>query len=413
MVYQGTCMSFSQLGLHPALARRCESLGYTEPTPIQKQAIPVILDGSDLIGCAATGTGKTAAFLLPLVHNLILAPGTGVRALILAPTRELASQIAMNLHALDPKSKFRSVTVVGGASMEKQRIGLRRDAPIVIATPGRLLDLLERGMIDLSYVEMLVLDEADRMLDLGFYPAIRRVLAELPSDRQTLLFSATMPPPIEDLARSAMHQPKLVEVSPRGRAAVTVKQTAYPVAAESKTALLLDLLEREQFERVLVFTRTRRCAERLSHILAAREHRVNRIHADRTQSQREAALRGFKNGRHRVLIATDIAARGIDVDAISHVINYDVPAAPEDYVHRIGRTGRAGKVGHAITLVTPVEELSMHTIERFVRQPIERVLLPAFGGSEAAGKMTARVLATVGSRQAAGHRSFRSRRASR
>jgi ATP-dependent RNA helicase RhlE len=283
----------------------------------------------------------------------------------------------------------------------------------VIATPGRLLDLMERGAIDLSRVEMLVLDEADRMLDLGFWPAIRRVLAEVPTERQTLLFSATLPPPIEEMARAAMRHPKLVEVSPRGRAAATVKQTAYPVAAESKTALLLDLLEREQFERVLVFTRTRRSAERLSHILAAREHRVNRIHADRTQAQREAALRGFKNGRHRVLVATDIAARGLDVDAISHVINYDVPAAPEDYVHRIGRTGRAGKMGHAITLVTPVEELSMHTIERFVRQPIERVLLPAFGGGEAAGKASARLLASLGTHKTVGQRSFRSRRASR
>ena len=406
-------MSFTDLGLHPALVRKCESLGYTEPTPIQKQAIPVILSGSDLIGCAATGTGKTAAFLLPLIHHLSLSAGTGVRALILAPTRELASQISTHLQTLDSKRKIRSVTIVGGASMEKQRAGLRRDASVVIATPGRLLDHLERGTIKLSNVEMLVLDEADRMLDMGFWPAIKQVLAKVPVERQTLLFSATMSPTVEEMARAALHHPKMVEVSPRGRAVATVKQTVYPVAAESKTALLLDLLEREQFERVLVFTRTRRSAERLSHILAAREHQVNRIHADRTQAQREAALRGFKDGRHRVLVATDIAARGIDVHAISHVINYDVPAAPEDYVHRIGRTGRAGKTGHAITLVTPIEELSMHTIERFTRQSIERVLLPAFGGSEAAGKVSARPFVSLDSRRSIGQRSFRSRRAGR
>src|SRR5947199_64542 len=301
-------MNFSKLGLTDALARVCESLGYTEPTPIQRRAIPFILSGSDLIGCAETGTGKTAAFLLPIIQRIT----------------------------------------------ERQLPGAR----------------------------VLVLDEADRMLDMGFWPSIRRILAELPVKRQTLLFSATMSPAIEEIARKTMRSPELIEVSPRGRAAATVEQTVYPVAIESKTALLLDLLEREKerFERVLVFTRTRRGAERLSHILRAREHKVNRIHADRTQPQREAALREFGEGRTHVLVATDIAARGIDVDSISHVINYDVPTAPEDYVHRIGRTGRAGKVGRAITLVTPADELSMRGIERLTGQQLERICLPAFGG---------------------------------
>lgn len=405
-------MTFSTLGLTPTLARGCEALGYTEPTPIQKQAIPVILSGADLIGCAETGTGKTAAFLLPLIQRISAAPGVGVRVLILAPTRELASQIAASLHTLDPNKRVRSITVVGGANIGRQLQELQRTAPVVIATPGRLIDHIERGSINLSRVETLVLDEADRMLDMGFWPAIRRVLAKLPTQRQTLLFSATMSSSIEELARSTLRQPKMIEVNPRGQAPATVEQTAYPVAMESKTALLLHLLERERFSRVLVFTRTRRGAERLSHILAAREHQVNRIHADRTQSQREAALRGFKDGRHRVLIATDIAARGIDVEAVSHVINYDVPEAPEDYVHRIGRTGRAGHAGRAITLVTPVEELSMRAIERLTGQVIERVSLPGFADSGLAPKPSAKPFTSI-NRSSVGRRSFRPRRAGR
>jgi ATP-dependent RNA helicase RhlE len=406
-------MNFSKLGLHPALERRCEALGYTEPTQIQSQAIPLILSGSDLIGCAETGTGKTAAFLLPIIQRIYSVPGDGVRALILAPTRELASQIATNLHALETKGRVRSATLIGGASMGRQLEGLRRATPVVIATPGRLLDHIERGSIDLSQVEMFVIDEADRMLDMGFWPAINEVIAELPARRQTLLFSATMSPYIEKIARSTMRQPKIIEVGPRGRAAETVDQSAYLVAMESKTALLLHLLEREHYTRVLIFTRTRRGAERLSHILAAREHRVDRIHADRTQSQREAALRGFKEGRYRVLIATDIASRGIDVEAVSHVINYDVPEAPEDYIHRIGRTGRAGNPGRAVTLITPVEELSMSAIERFTGQVIERVLLPGFGGHGTSLQISARTFKSFGGNRSGGNRSFRSRRTNR
>ena len=410
--------TFSQLGLLPALARRCESLEYIAPTPIQQQAIPIVLSGSDLIGCAETGTGKTAAFLLPTIQRMGEKPRPGTRVLVLAPTRELASQIEGSYKELAPKGSPRCVNVIGGASLNAQRDALRRGVGVVVATPGRLLDLVERGWVDLAHVEVLVLDEADRMLDMGFLPQISRVLALLPKERQTLLFSATMSDSIEKLARSTMRSPKLVEVSPRGRAAVTVDQKAYPVASESKTALLLDLLEREResenFERVLVFTRTRRAAERLSHILEAREHKVNRIHADRTQPQREAALRGFKEGRTRVLVATDIAARGIDVDSVSHVINYDVPEQPEDYIHRIGRTGRAGKGGRAITLVTPVEELSMRAIERLTGQAVERVVVPGFGGASfgsasSAGKPV-RALKRTGSST---RRSFRPRRASR
>ncbi len=373
-------MTFTELGLHASLANRCASLEFTDPTPIQRQAIPIILSGSDLIGCAATGTGKTAAFLLPMLQRLSAKQSNNVRALILAPTRELAAQIAENLQMLDAKRKTRSVTIVGGASMNKQRIALRRGVSIVIATPGRLLDHLENGTVDLSRVETLVLDEADRMLDMGFLPAIRSVIKQLPKERQTLLFSATMAPPIEQIAREYMRRPEIVEVNPRNKAAVTVRQTAYPVATESKTPLLLHLLEREQCSRALIFTRTRRGAERLSRLLAARGVKVDRIHADRSQSQREAALRGFKDGRCRVLVATDIAARGIDVDSITHVINFDIPATPEDYVHRIGRTGRAGNAGHAMTLLTPVDELSMLQIEKLTGQKVERVMTPGYGG---------------------------------
>jgi ATP-dependent RNA helicase RhlE len=404
-------MNFSQLGLAPAQVRSCESLGYTEPTPIQEQGIPVILSGQDLIGCAETGTGKTAAFLLPIIQKMTEKARPGVRVLVLAPTRELALQIQKNYGELNRVKANRGVTVIGGANMRSQIADLRRGVTIVIATPGRLLDLIERGAVNLSAIEVLVLDEADRMLDMGFLPAIRRILAMVPARRQTLLFSATMSSDIEKLARTTMRDPKLIEVSPRGKAATMVEQSAYPVAQESKTALLLELLEREKFERVLVFTRTRRGAERLSHILSARDHSVNRIHSDRSQPQREAALRGFRDGRTRVLVATDIAARGLDVDAVSHVINYDVPAAPEDYVHRIGRTGRAGNKGRAITIVTPVDELSMRAIEQLTGQSVARVVLPGFGGRKT--EPVARPFARSTPPRAVFTRSFRPRRASR
>jgi ATP-dependent RNA helicase RhlE len=405
-------MSFTELKLLPELLGACQSLGYTEPTPIQTRAIPIVMSGRDLIGCAETGTGKTAAFLLPLIQRMSETKALpGIRALIVAPTRELTLQIESAYRQFALRKSPRCVAIIGGASMHLQREALRRGAGVVIATPGRLLDHLERGSLDLSRVEVLVLDEADRMLDMGFWPSIRRILAVLPTSRQTLLFSATMSSSIEEVARSTMRDPKLVEVNLRGVPPTTVAQFAYPVAAESKTALLLELLEkeREPFERVLVFTRTRRGAERLSHILSARDHSVNRIHADRTQPQREAAMRDFKGGRTRVMVATDIAARGIDVTAVSHVINYDVPAVPEDYVHRIGRSGRAGKEGRAITLVTPAEELSMRGIERLTGQAIERVLVPAFGGSSWVGSQ-GKAFALAARASNSGRRSFRPRR---
>jgi ATP-dependent RNA helicase RhlE len=402
-------MDFSQLGLAPAQLSVCKSLGYNEPTPIQRQAIPVILSGRDVIGCAETGTGKTAAFLLPIIQNMSERSRPGLRVLVLAPTRELALQIQKNYGDLNRAKTNASVIAIGGANIRTQISQLRKGATVLIATPGRLLDLTERGAVNLSTIEVLVLDEADRMLDMGFLPAIRRVLAMLPTKRQTLLFSATMSSDIEKLARSTMKEPKLIEVSQRGRAATMVEQTAYHVEQHSKTALLIDLLEKEssEFERVLVFTRTRRGAERLSHILKARDHRVNRIHADRSQPQREAALREFSDGRTRVLVATDIAARGLDVDSVSHVINYDVPGAPEDYVHRVGRTGRAGNQGKAITIVAPVDELSMRAIERLTGQTVRRIHRPEYGAATTSAAIASRSLAGFTSRNSV--RSFRPR----
>ena len=406
-------MNFSQLGLADAQLRACESLGYNEPTPIQQQAIPVMLNGKDLIGCAETGTGKTAAFLLPIIQRISQSARPGIRVLVLAPTRELALQIEKNYTELNSVKTNRSVIAIGGANIRTQIAALRRGAAVLIATPGRLLDLTERGVVNLSAVEVLVLDEADRMLDMGFLPAIRRVLSMLPTNRQTVLFSATMSSSIEQLARSTMKQPRVIEVNQRGQAATMVEQVAYYVAQESKTALLLNLLETQYdaFERVLVFTRTRRGAERLSHVLKARDHSVNRIHADRTQPQREAALHAFSTGRARVLVATDIAARGLDVNLVSHVINYDVPAAPEDYVHRVGRTGRAGNEGKAITIVAPIDESSMRAIERLTGQAVRRVVPDGFGGLHPMAAATTKSLPRFARTGTSSVRSFRPRRA--
>ena len=405
-------MNFSELGLAPAQLSACESLGYKIPTPIQRQAIPVILTGRDVIGCAETGTGKTAAFLLPIIQRLSETVRPGLRVLVLAPTRELALQIQENYTSLNKVKTNRSVIAIGGANIRAQLTELKRGAAVLIATPGRLLDLIERGAVRLSGIEVLILDEADRMLDMGFWPAIRRVLSLLPTTRQTLLFSATMSSSIEQLARSTTKNPELVQVSTRGRAAKLVEQIAYQVPAESKMALLLDLLEKERdrFERVLIFTRTRRGAERLSHVLSARDHKVKRIHADRSQSQREEALRAFSDGRARVLVATDIAARGLDIDSVSHVINYDVPAAPEDYVHRVGRTGRAGSHGQAISMVAPADESSLRAIERLTGQAIKRITPDGFV-KPAMARSHVQAPARVAPSRSSSSRSFRPRRA--
>lgn len=405
-------MTFSDLGLNDTLVRKCESLNFTEPTPIQKQAIPVILKGGDLIGCAETGTGKTAAFLLPTIQKFTSQNKAGVQVLIVAPTRELVSQIEEAYKQLSTKNSP-CVSLIGGANMKRQCDALRRGVKVVIATPGRLLDHIERGTLNLANVNTLILDEADRMLDMGFLPTIRKILKVIPEKRQTLLFSATISDSIKTLAYSVMNKPEVVEASRQNRTARTVKQVAYPVATSSKTALLLNLLETNNFERVIVFTRTKRGAERLAHILSAREMRANQIHSNRSQSQRETALSDFRQGKTRILVATDVASRGIDVDAVSHVINYDVPVAPEDYVHRVGRTGRAGNIGQAITLVTPIEEMAMRDIEKLTEQKVKRIVLPDFGGTMTiqSSSFVTNAKKTNGFRQKSTSRSFRSRRA--
>ncbi|MEP6848130.1 MAG: DEAD/DEAH box helicase [Acidobacteriota bacterium] len=400
-------MNFNDLGLLPFLTDRCKQLGFVEPTPIQNKAIPVVLQGKDMIACAETGSGKTAAFLLPIIQKLTADKNRrGTSVLVLAPTRELANQTEAACRDLAPKG-VSCTAIIGGAGYNKQIQALKRGADIIIATPGRLIDFMEQGMVNFTRLTTLVLDEADRMLDMGFLPPIKRIQKALPEKRQTLFFSATMSPEIEHIAHSMLRDPEVIEVNERGKAAVNIEQFAYPVAQASKMGLLLDLLEKESFERVLVFTRTKRGADRLAHILEKREHKSNRIHGDRSQSQRESALRAFKSGKTNILVATDVAARGIDIDSVSHVINYDIPEAPEDYVHRIGRTGRAGNIGRSITLFTIAEEHSMRAIERLTGQKVERVLHPEFGGhmSTAAVAVTK---APAGARKT--FRSFRPRR---
>ncbi len=361
------------------MAEMCKRIGFTEPTPIQKQAIPVILKGGDVIGTAETGTGKTGAFLLPIIQRVGENYRPATTVLVLAPTRELATQIEAECRKFSPKG-ITCAALIGGTGYGKQMQALKKGVNILIATPGRLIDFMEQGMVSFKGLTTLVLDEADRMLDMGFLPAIKRIVKACPEKRQTLFFSATMAGEIEHIALQIVNDPTYVEVAKRGTAAVTIEQKAYPVAHQFKVPLLLELLSKEDFDRVLVFTRTKRGADRIAHILERQAHNSNRIHGDRSQSQREAALSSFKSGKTRVLVATDVAARGIDIDAVSHVINYDVPAAPEDYVHRIGRTGRAGNKGQAITLFTLAEEHSLRAIEKLTGQQVERVFLPDFGG---------------------------------
>lgn len=387
-------MTFNEFGLSATLLDACRQLGFDNPTPIQTQAIPVILEGKDVLACAETGTGKTAAFLLPILNRLSGSkPFRGTKILILSPTRELATQTEAACRNFAGKS-VKCVAIIGGTGYSHQIKELDKGAEIVIATPGRLIDLMGQNHLDFANLSTLVLDEADRMLDMGFLPAIRKIASQLPVKRQTLLFSATMAREVERVAAEITEAPIRINISRPGTAASGVEQTAYPVAQQFKLPLLLELLEKENFQRVLVFTRTKRGADRIAHILEKRAHRSKCIHGDRSQSQREAALKSFRNGSTRVLVATDVAARGIDIDSVSHVINYDVPVVPEDYVHRIGRTGRAGNTGRAITLMTAAEEHSMRAIERLTGKRVERVVLPDFGGVQHSAEQVSAPVAT-------------------
>ena len=370
-------MLFSELGLQAAMLDAVAELGYKEPTPIQASAIPQILEGRDVIGSAQTGTGKTAAFALPILSTLgSHAPGP--RCLVLEPTRELAVQTFENFEKFAKFTNLRIGLIYGGVGYGKQRDDLQRGMDVIVATPGRLLDHLGEGAVRLDGVKFLVLDEADRMLDMGFLPDVRRIVLKCGKDRQSSLFSATIPPAIETLITWAMRDPITIEIGARRSVADTVKHVLYPVAELQKPTLLVSLLEKVEWESAIVFCRTRRDADTVDALLRRNNHKASVIHSDRSQKDREQALEGFKNGKYEVLVATDIAARGLDIADVSHVINYNVPEHPEDYVHRIGRTGRAMNSGDALTLFCAGEAAQVASIERYIGKKVQRVKLPEF-----------------------------------
>ena len=372
-------MSFTSFNLHPELLRAVDALGFIVPTPIQKDAIPPACRGRDVLACAMTGSGKTAAFLLPILDRLIGQPRGRTRALVLAPTRELAAQIDEHRQELARFTSIGGAAIFGGVAMGPQQAAFRRGADVLVATPGRLLDHFQHPYARLDALETLVIDEADRMLDMGFLPDIRRVLKALPArQRQTLLFSATLPAAIIDLARELLLDPVAINVERAGAPAVGISHAAYPVPSELKLPLLVELLKQPDVRNMLVFTRTKHRANRLAEGLGRRGVTAARIHGNRSQTQRTQALAAFKAGRVRVLVATDIAARGIDVTGLSHVVNFDVPHVAEDYIHRVGRTARAEAIGDALTLVSPQEEADFRSCERAVGTRIARVTLPGF-----------------------------------
>jgi len=370
--------SFTDSRLTPAMRDAIAHAGYSTPTPIQAQAIGPILDGRDVIGCAQTGTGKTAAFAIPMLE-LLTRPdsplakrgGTGPRALVLAPTRELALQIAETFHMLGGAQGIRTLVLIGGESMGPQLAGLQKRPDVIVATPGRLSDHLERRSLGLGALRIVVLDEADRMLDMGFAPQVERILRVTPLDRQTLCFSATMPAEVETLVRRHLSRPVRIEVGVSAKPVAKVTQRLYRSPTQDKTPLLLKLLG-EEGGRTLVFTRTKHRADRVARAVGAAGHRVTRLHADRSMSQRREALDGFRSGRYRVLIATDIAARGIDVPEITHVVNFDLPHTAEDYIHRIGRTARAEASGRATSFASPEEHEQLRVIERHLGHAVPR-----------------------------------------
>ncbi len=371
-------MPFSTFGLHPDLLRGVRELGFTRPTPIQEQAIPPAMAGKDVLACAMTGSGKTAAFLLPILQHLMGKPRGTTRALILTPTRELAAQIDAHLAELAVHSPISGAAVFGGVGMGPQEHALRTGVDVIVATPGRLLDHLRQPYAKFDKLEFLVLDEADRMLDMGFLPDIRRILKQLPTKRQTLFFSATMPGPILELTREMLHQPAMINLERKAAPAVGITQAVYPVREELKADLFLELIRRGVLHDVIVCTRTKHRSNRLADFLGSHGVSCAKIHGNRSQAQRTDALEGFKAGRIKVLVATDIVARGIDVEELGHVVNFDVPHQPEDYIHRVGRTARAEATGDAFTFVSPEEEGDLRAIERAVGHKLLRVTLPDF-----------------------------------
>jgi ATP-dependent RNA helicase RhlE len=370
-------ITFEELGLAPEILEAVRDAGYERPTPIQAEAIPLALKGRDLIGLAQTGTGKTAAFTLPILDRLIGGPRR-TRALVLTPTRELAMQVDESVRKYANSAEIDVAAVFGGVPLDPQEKKLRKGVDIVVATPGRLIDHLERQNVVFDDLEILVLDEADRMLDMGFAPQINKIVAQIPTYRQTLLFSATMPPEVEALARKYLRKPIVVQIGRRSAASSLVTHAVYPVPRERKGALLVELLRDVKSETVLVFTRTKHGADKVVRDLERAGIKATAMHADKTQAQRTKALEQFKSGVINVLVATDIAQRGLDISGITHVINYDVPQQPEDYVHRIGRTGRVAATGDAFTFMSPDEIAMVRSIERVLGSPIPRISVPGY-----------------------------------
>jgi ATP-dependent RNA helicase RhlE len=375
-------MPFKAFNLAEPVLRGIQAAGFTNPTPIQLRAIPVVLSGRDLIGSAQTGTGKTAAFALPIISQLLGKPPAAARGrphvLILEPTRELAAQVETAFHDFSRFTKLRTLAVFGGVGYGRQRQELARGVDIVAATPGRLMDYMQDRTIDLSAVSILVLDEVDRMLDMGFLPVVKDIISRCPKSRQTLFFSATVPPEIQSVAAFALRNAERVEVGVNRPVTQSVNHVLYPVSFDQKFDLLQALLAQAGFDCVLVFSRTKHGADKIARKLSAANHSVAVLHANRSQNQRLEALEGFRSGKYEVMVATDIAARGIDVAGVTHVINYDVPENPEDYVHRIGRTGRAQAVGDACTLVTPEDAANIRDIQRFIGQRIPESRVAGF-----------------------------------
>jgi len=371
-------MPFTSFPLHPDLLRGVKDLGFLRPTPIQAQTIPLAAEGKDILACAMTGSGKTAAFVLPILHRLMGKPRRTTRALVLTPTRELAAQIHAHLEELAVHTPLTGASIFGGVGMGPQEHAFRSGVDVIVATPGRLLDHLRRPYARLAALEILVIDEADRMLDMGFLPDIRRILKQIPSKRQTLFFSATMPHEILGLTREMLKDPATINLERKSQPAVGITQAVYPVARELKSGLLLELLRRDVIADAIVFTRTKHRANRLAEYLERNKIATAKIHGNRSQGQRTEALAGFKAGRHRILVATDIVARGIDVEELGHVVNFDVPADPDSYIHRVGRTARAEARGDAFTFVAPDEESEMRAIENRVGRRLPRITLPGF-----------------------------------
>ncbi|MGA2367296.1 MAG: DEAD/DEAH box helicase [Dehalococcoidia bacterium] len=397
-------MSFQNFNLHPSIMAGVEAAGYTTPTPIQMQAIPPIMQGRDIIGLAQTGTGKTAAFLLPALHRLLQLPKGKIGVLIISPTRELAEQTCEAIDALGKKTGLKSIAIYGGVGMEQQVRRLRSGVEIAVACPGRLLDHIWKGTIDLSHLDILVIDEADRMFDMGFLPDIKSILKCVMERRQTLLFSATMPADIRRLVKDTLRNPVTIQIG-QSAPADTVSHSVYPVKQHLKTSLLIEFLRRNETDSVLIFTRTKRRADRVAMQLQRAGFHVAQIHGDLAQNRRQAALDAFRSGSVKILVATDIAARGIDVLSISHVINYDMPDSVDAYTHRIGRTGRVEQKGIALTLVTHEDASLIRDIENVLNAPLERMTLDGFNYLTPAPAMTGRPVAN----RSNGRRSFSNR----